>query len=104
LAVALMIEGAIFRLVKGLFDHGARRGFARMTGEWPGEEHPEPGMGTFDHVAFTCADFESMRARLEKLGVKYRVADVPLTRQRQIFARDPAGNGVELNFELPANS
>ena len=41
LAIALAIEGAIFRLVKGLFDHAARRGFARMTGEWPGEEEPE---------------------------------------------------------------
>ena len=41
LAIALIIEGAIFRLVKGLFDHGARRGFERMTGEWPGEERPE---------------------------------------------------------------
>jgi hypothetical protein len=41
LALALVIEGAIFRLVKGLFDHAARRGFARMTGEWPGEEEPE---------------------------------------------------------------
>src|SRR3954453_12234547 len=28
LAIALVIEGAIFRLVKGLFDHAARRGFA----------------------------------------------------------------------------
>ena len=42
LAIALAIEGAIFRLVKGLFDHAARRGFARMTGEWPGDEKPEP--------------------------------------------------------------
>jgi hypothetical protein len=41
LAIALAIEGAIFRLVKGLFDHAARRGFARMTGSWPGEESPE---------------------------------------------------------------
>jgi hypothetical protein len=41
LAIALAIEGAIFRLVKGLFDHAARRGFARMTGTWPGEEAPE---------------------------------------------------------------
>jgi hypothetical protein len=41
LAIALLIEGAIFRLVKGLFDHAARRGFARMTGAWPGEESPE---------------------------------------------------------------
>jgi hypothetical protein len=41
LAIALLIEGAIFRLAKGLFDHAARRGFARMTGTWPGEEEPE---------------------------------------------------------------
>lgn len=35
---ALLIEGAIFRLTKGLVDHGIRGGFARMTGKWPGEE------------------------------------------------------------------
>ena len=40
LALALAIEGAIFRAVRGLFDHGARRGFARLTGEWPGDEAP----------------------------------------------------------------
>jgi hypothetical protein len=42
LLAALVIEGAIFRLVKGLTDHGARRSFARATGSWPGEEAPEP--------------------------------------------------------------
>ena len=42
LAVALLLEGAIFRLVRGLFDHGARRAFHRLTGTWPGEEAPEP--------------------------------------------------------------
>jgi hypothetical protein len=42
LAAALLVEGAIFRLVRGLFDHSARRGFARATGSWPGEEAPEP--------------------------------------------------------------
>lgn len=42
LAVALAIEGAIFRLIRGFFDHGARRGFLRFTGTWPGEEEPEP--------------------------------------------------------------
>ena len=41
LAIALAIEGAIFRLAKGLFDHAARRGFERMTGSWPGDESPE---------------------------------------------------------------
>jgi len=35
---ALLIEGAVFRLTKGLVDHGVRVGFARWTGKWPGEE------------------------------------------------------------------
>jgi catechol-2,3-dioxygenase len=65
------------------------------------EAHPIPGLGTFDHVAFTCRDFDAMRARLDDLGETYRIADVPLTRTRQIFLRDPGGNGVELNFEMP---
>jgi hypothetical protein len=40
LVAALLLEGAIFRLVRGLTDHGARRAFARGTGRWPGEERP----------------------------------------------------------------
>jgi hypothetical protein len=42
LIAALLVEGAIFRLVKGLTDHGARSGFAKLTGSWPGEERPQP--------------------------------------------------------------
>jgi hypothetical protein len=37
---ALAIEGAIARLVRGLAEHGARHGYARVTGNWPGEERP----------------------------------------------------------------
>ena len=39
---ALLLEGAIFRAVRGLFDHGARQAVNKLTGTWPGEEHPEP--------------------------------------------------------------
>jgi hypothetical protein len=42
LLAALVLEGAIFRAVRGLADHGARRAFSRLTGRWPGEERPEP--------------------------------------------------------------
>ncbi len=41
LTLALLLEGAIFRLVKGMVDHGARVGFASITGSWPGEEKEE---------------------------------------------------------------
>jgi Protein of unknown function (DUF4235) len=38
LITALLLEGAIFRLVKGMVDRGARSSFASLTGAWPGEE------------------------------------------------------------------
>ncbi len=38
LIIALMVEGALFRLTKGIVERGARGGFARLTGSWPGEE------------------------------------------------------------------
>ncbi len=41
LALALVIEGALFSLVKGLVDHGSRHAFTRLTGSWPGDEAPE---------------------------------------------------------------
>ena len=41
LIAALVVEGAVFRLTKGLVDHGVRTAFARTTGRWPGEERPE---------------------------------------------------------------
>lgn len=41
LVIALLIEGAIFKLVKGLVDHGGRHAWARVTGGWPGEERPD---------------------------------------------------------------
>jgi uncharacterized protein DUF4235 len=42
LVAALVLEGAIFRLVRGLADHGSRESFRKLTGQWPGEEAPEP--------------------------------------------------------------
>ncbi len=40
LLAALTLEGAIFRLVRGAFDHGSRLAFKRLTGSWPGEQAP----------------------------------------------------------------
>jgi hypothetical protein len=42
LVTALLIEGALFRVLRGMADHGARHAFAQLTGEWPGQERPEP--------------------------------------------------------------
>jgi len=64
----------------------------------PDEARSPHSRGTFDHVAFRCAELATMAARLDALGITYRQAEVPQSGTRQLFFRDPAGNGVELNF------
>jgi hypothetical protein len=41
LIAALSVEGAVFRLTKGVVDHAVRAAFARATGRWPGEDTSE---------------------------------------------------------------
>jgi glyoxylase I family protein len=53
---------------------------------------------TLDHVAFAAAGFGEVTRRLEALGVAFTTRSIPLTGARQVFLRDPAGNGVELLF------
>ena len=38
LIAALVLEGAIYRAVRGAFDRGSRELFRRATGSWPGDE------------------------------------------------------------------
>ena len=57
------------------------------------------GASTFDHAAFSCTALKQYEHRLSEMGVSYEVSVVPQTTQVQLFFSDPAGNGVELNFD-----
>jgi extradiol dioxygenase family protein len=68
--------------------------------EIPSEDAVQTEASAFiDHVAFNCSDFEAMKARLDSGGIDYRLASVPEREQRQLFFKDPLGNGIELIFE-----
>jgi uncharacterized protein DUF4235 len=41
LILALAIEGAVFRVVRGAIERGSRQSYMALTGSWPGEEHPD---------------------------------------------------------------
>jgi catechol 2,3-dioxygenase-like lactoylglutathione lyase family enzyme len=66
-----------------------------FDGEGAAPEHT----GRFSHIALKCEDFIEAVGRLDACGVRYEVEEVPLLGQRQIFFTDPAGVGVELNFD-----
>ena len=64
----------------------------------PEEKRKENLATTFDHVAFTATDYDAKIVRLEKLASQFRIHEISDAGQKQIFFRDPAGNGIELNF------
>jgi catechol-2,3-dioxygenase len=64
-----------------------------------GEERSRTAVNTFAHAAFNCTGRAEFEARLQRLGIPYRTAQVPLLNLAQLFFHDPAGNGVELQFD-----
>ena len=64
-----------------------------------GESRSAAAVATFGHAAFGCTGRKDFERRLSERGIAYETADVPLTSQVQLFFHDPAGNGVELNFD-----
>jgi catechol 2,3-dioxygenase-like lactoylglutathione lyase family enzyme len=64
---------------------------------------PAQRAGVIDHMAFSASDVKGVKARFDEAGVKY-----DLRRQKdsgiwQLFAYDPNGAKVELDFD-PAES
>jgi catechol-2,3-dioxygenase len=53
--------------------------------------------GTFDHVSFTCTDMPAIEAHLTAHHIPYTTRTL-LNNVQQINFKDPAGNGIELNF------
>lgn len=54
--------------------------------------------GHLDHVAFQTSGLEAMGGRLKANGVEYRVNYIPELNMTQLFLKDPAGTGIEINF------
>ena len=64
-----------------------------------GEVRSRTAVNTFSHAAFNCAGRSEFEARLKRFGIPYRTAQVPLLNIARLFFHDPAGNGVELQFD-----
>ena len=64
----------------------------------PDENRATGVVTTIDHIAFRCEGSAEFEYRLQQQGMQYKVSTVPLTGQRQLILKDPAGNTVELNF------
>ena len=84
--------------------YAGERDVLHLTEAASGEVRATGIATAFDHIAFACTDAGAMLARLRRHGIDHVVEDVPATSQKQVFLRDPAGNGIELNFAMGAQS
>mgnify|MGYP003585796804 FL=1 len=89
---------------RGHWLYAQGRDILHLTEAAPDEARATHAATTFDHIALSCTDADAMQARLRRHGIDYSVDDVPSTSQKQVFLRDPAGNGIELNFAMGAQS
>lgn len=82
----------------GYWLYAGERDVLHLSVARPGQDWQRGDISSFDHAAFRCTDPQGFEHKLQRLGLEYRRAEVRQTGQLQLFLRDPAGNGVELNF------
>lgn len=56
------------------------------------------GGGAIDHIAFECDDYKTMKAKLQSRGLAFTENYVESINLRQLFANDPSGITLEMNF------
>jgi catechol 2,3-dioxygenase-like lactoylglutathione lyase family enzyme len=54
--------------------------------------------GSIHHVALNCSGYDELTGRLEARGMAYKVNIIESVGLRQVFAMDPNGVLLELNF------
>lgn len=93
----------VLGLAEGFRPPFASFGYWLYAGDQPvvhlsADERASAGRGAIDHVAFACTDLDTMCEKLDSLGIRYSLSEVPGQGIRQVFFPDPLGNGVELSF------
>ena len=83
---------------KGYWLYAGDSAVLHLSETGAGETRSANQQSTFDHAAFTCENRLAVEAHLQQCGIAYSRAEVPGIGQIQLFFKDPAGNGVELNF------
>ena len=57
------------------------------------------GTGTVNHLGFVADDYDGFRARLCDQQVRFTEREIPDSKLRQLFVKDPNGVLVEISFK-----
>jgi catechol 2,3-dioxygenase-like lactoylglutathione lyase family enzyme len=75
-------------------DHPLIHVVVRFPEDWAGIDHSRCG---YDHTAYWVSNVNEYRRRFKEMGVPYEEQNVK-NAGYQLFAVDPVGNKIELNF------
>ena len=96
----------VLGLTEGFRPAFSSAGYWLYAGEQPlvhlsvgSESSPADTSGHLDHVAFRASGLQDVLQRLKGLGVDYRSSHIDELDLTQLFLRDPAGTGLEVNFK-----
>lgn len=87
----------------GAWLYAGKRDVLHLSEAQADEQRSAHVLNTFHHIAFSCRNRPEFELRLNTMGIAYTSERVPLTNFHQLFCSDPAGNGVELNFNEPSS-
>jgi catechol-2,3-dioxygenase len=82
----------------GYWLYAEGRDLLHLSEELPEDKRRSGSDLTFDHVALESSNWRHHVQNLSEAGIPFADELVPSIGRRQIFFRDPAGNGVELIF------
>jgi catechol-2,3-dioxygenase len=96
---------AVFGLVEGFRPAFSQIGFWLYAGDSPiihlsesDDQCSSDGQGFLDHVAFQATGARETVDKLKSHRIEYRSAFVQELGMTQLFFKDPAGTGIEVNF------
>lgn len=78
--------------------YAGERAIVHLVVAQPGDGRDGTTTSTYDHVALACTGLADTQRHLTERGVPFQSFPLPDVRQHVLFCKDPAGNGVELNF------
>lgn len=87
----------------GYWLYAGSRDVLHLSEERPDDKRRTGTDLTFDHVALEASNWPQYVDVLKAAGIPFTESFVPVSGRRQLFFRDPAGNGVELIFPASEN-
>ncbi len=95
----------VFGLIEGYRPNFSRAGFWLYSDDKPlihltesNDHFSNQTQGCLDHIAFQVTGLDEFVSKLKALSVNFEVDQLPDIGMTQIFFKDPAGIGVEVNF------